>query len=315
MANNIPIQKMTPFFSIIIPTYNRAHLISKAIESVISQTFKDWELIIVDDGSTDNTKELIYFYQENEPRIRYIFQENAERSAARNKGIENSIGKYVCFLDSDDYYLDKRLQGVFDYISNLNIPKCFFYTAITYDYCGKLVERTERSRGNENVYDFIVQATIGTPQVILSKEILCKERFDPRWCIGEDMELWMRLANYDEPHFIQNQATIVAVEHEDRSVNLRQTNAAKEQLKTLNHIFFYPCGKKISVAVRKLLLSNCHFNIARFYMYKSEKLRAFLYLFKSIIIDTRNEQLKHRIYCLASLVRLTIPQEYQIKHK
>ena len=80
---------MPPFFSIIIPTYNRAHLISMAIDSVIAQTFENWELIIVDDGSTDNTKELVDNYCSIDKRIRYIYQENAERSAARNNGIIN----------------------------------------------------------------------------------------------------------------------------------------------------------------------------------------------------------------------------------
>ena len=84
---------MNPFFSIIIPTYNRAHLISKAIESVIAQTFENWELIIVDDGSTDETKDLILSYQNKVARIRYIYQQNAERSAARNNGIDKSKGK------------------------------------------------------------------------------------------------------------------------------------------------------------------------------------------------------------------------------
>ena len=99
---------MNPYFSIIIPAFNRAHLISKAIDSVIAQTFEDWELIIVDDGSTDNTKDLICNYQEKDSRINYIFQKNAERSAARNNGIANAKGEYICFLDSDDYWCDKQ---------------------------------------------------------------------------------------------------------------------------------------------------------------------------------------------------------------
>jgi glycosyltransferase involved in cell wall biosynthesis len=91
----------SPFFSIILPTYNRASFISKAIESVIDQLYNKWELIILDDGSTDNTKEIVLSF--NDDRIRYIYQENKERSAARNNGIRNAKGEYICFLDSDDY--------------------------------------------------------------------------------------------------------------------------------------------------------------------------------------------------------------------
>ncbi len=71
-----------PFLSIIIPTYNRAHTLRRPIDSILAQTFTDWELIIVDDGSTDDTKEIIEAYKD--PRIRYVWQENQERSAARN---------------------------------------------------------------------------------------------------------------------------------------------------------------------------------------------------------------------------------------
>ena len=94
-------------FSIIIPSYNRANHLPKAIESVLAQSFTDWELIIVDDGSTDNTSDVVASY--NDPRIKYIYQENAERSAARNNGIRNANGEWICFLDSDDVYLNQHL--------------------------------------------------------------------------------------------------------------------------------------------------------------------------------------------------------------
>ena len=94
---------MEPFFSVVIPTYNRAHLIKETIESVQKQTFSDWELIIVDDGSTDDTKSVVKSVDDK--RIQYVFQENAERSVARNNGFRHAKGQYICFLDSDDYYL------------------------------------------------------------------------------------------------------------------------------------------------------------------------------------------------------------------
>jgi glycosyltransferase involved in cell wall biosynthesis len=101
-----------PFFSIIIPTYNRAHIIKRPIDSILAQTFKDWELIIVDDGSTDDTKEIIESYKD--PRIRYVWQENQERSASRNHGIELAKGEWICFQDSDDEYLPEHLQVLYD---------------------------------------------------------------------------------------------------------------------------------------------------------------------------------------------------------
>src|SRR5215468_416102 len=85
--------------SVIIPAYNRADLIGETIQSVLNQTFDDFEIIIVDDGSTDSTKEVVSSF---DGPIKYLYQENRGRSCARNRGFEVSGGDYVCFLDSDD---------------------------------------------------------------------------------------------------------------------------------------------------------------------------------------------------------------------
>ena len=102
-----------PFFSIIIPTYNRANLISISIESVLKQTFTDFELIIVDDGSTDNTSEVVGNYTDN--RIFYYKKVNEERGAARNYGIKKSCGEYVNFLDSDDFFDANHLEVAYNF--------------------------------------------------------------------------------------------------------------------------------------------------------------------------------------------------------
>ena len=93
--------------SVIIPTYNRSSVLSRAIDSVLRQSFKDFELIVVDDGSTDNTKELIEKYSD---QITYIYQDNKGVSAARNKGLEHAKGEWIAFLDSDDEWKKKKLE-------------------------------------------------------------------------------------------------------------------------------------------------------------------------------------------------------------
>lgn len=99
-----------PLISVIIPSYNRELSISKAIESVIHQSFQDWELIIIDDGSEDNTRKVVRNYLE-ETRIRYFFQENRGVSFSRNKGADFANGKYLIFLDSDDYVKENWLKN------------------------------------------------------------------------------------------------------------------------------------------------------------------------------------------------------------
>jgi glycosyltransferase involved in cell wall biosynthesis len=96
-----------PIVSVIISTYNRAQFIARAIESVLAQSYPHFELIIIDDGSTDGTAEVVARYQDS--RIRYQWVENGERSRARNLGIHLSHGRYIAFLDSDDWFLPDKL--------------------------------------------------------------------------------------------------------------------------------------------------------------------------------------------------------------
>ncbi|MFM7681211.1 MAG: glycosyltransferase family 2 protein, partial [Bacteroidota bacterium] len=112
------------FFSIIIPTYNRANLLPETIRSVQNQTFEDWECIVVDDGSTDNTNQVVEEIIKLDSRIKYVFQENAERSAARNNGIRNSYGEYICFLDSDDHFLSDHLHQLKNIIETKENRTC-----------------------------------------------------------------------------------------------------------------------------------------------------------------------------------------------
>ncbi|HET6512878.1 MAG TPA: glycosyltransferase family A protein [Candidatus Kapabacteria bacterium] len=97
------------FFSIVLPTFNRAHIVPRAIESVLGQTCTDWELIIVDDGSTDDTRTLVSPYLADE-RITYSPDTNQGAARARNRGIALSRGAFITFLDSDDEYLPDHLE-------------------------------------------------------------------------------------------------------------------------------------------------------------------------------------------------------------
>lgn len=114
-----------PFFSVIIPTYNRATILPRAIQSILNQSFSDWELIVVDDGSTDNTKTTL----ENfliESRIKYLFQKNQGVCTARNLGSEKATGNYIAFLDSDDYVSESWLMDFYNEIqkSNADMVRC-----------------------------------------------------------------------------------------------------------------------------------------------------------------------------------------------
>ena len=99
---------MRPGFSIIIPTYNRAHTLMRAVDGVLLQSYPNWELIIVDDGSTDSTKEIVREVRDS--RVQYHYQENKMVATARNHGTRVATGEYICSLDSDDEIFDDYLS-------------------------------------------------------------------------------------------------------------------------------------------------------------------------------------------------------------
>jgi len=115
-----------PIFSVIIPTYNRANLLEIAIKSVLEQEFSNFELIVVDDGSEDHTRQVVNAFEDS--RIQYHYQKNQERSTARNNGIHFAKAKYICFLDDDDYYLPNYLSTFYDELSKEDFPDIILRT-------------------------------------------------------------------------------------------------------------------------------------------------------------------------------------------
>lgn len=113
-----------PTVSVVIPTFNRSNLVLEAVDSVLNQTYKDYEIIVIDDGSTDNTSGILKPYM---GRIRYVYQENQGASAAKNKGIQLARGKWISILDSDDLWLPTKLELQLNTITTLgkDFGACF----------------------------------------------------------------------------------------------------------------------------------------------------------------------------------------------
>lgn len=99
-----------PLISVIVPCYNYGHFVGDALDSVLAQTFENWECIVVDDGSTDKTKEVVTRYESKDSRIKYIYQRNRGLAASRNLGISLSKGAYIQFLDADDQIESRKLE-------------------------------------------------------------------------------------------------------------------------------------------------------------------------------------------------------------
>jgi glycosyltransferase involved in cell wall biosynthesis len=126
---------MTPFFSVVIPTYNRADLIGLTLQSVLAQQFSEFEILVVDDGSRDNTAAVVQSF--TDLRLHYLPKENAERGAARNYGLARAKGEYVLFLDSDDLLHPNHLSTLYAAIQAAATPPNFIATKYDFDRAGQ----------------------------------------------------------------------------------------------------------------------------------------------------------------------------------
>ena len=165
-------------YSIVLPTYNRGCFLRKAIESVMAQTIPNWELIIVDDGSTDNTREVVELFSSIDSRIRYIFQSNSERSAARNNGIKKAKGNWICFLDSDDIFHTTHLEIFSEEIKKTKFSKGLYFSGLSVNNFSNEKEKYNLS-GKNNV-EFVMLNSIGTPRACVSKSILNNHSFNEK---------------------------------------------------------------------------------------------------------------------------------------
>lgn len=285
-------------FSVIIPTYNRANLISKAIKSVIYQTYKNWELIVIDDGSTDNTKSIVLDFSINDERVRYIFQKNNERSSARNKGIRYSNGNWICFLDSDDIFHTTHLEIFSEEIKKRKFSKGLYFSGLSVNNFSNEKEKYNLS-GKNNV-EFVMLNSIGTPRACVSKSILNNYSFNEKLKNGEDKELWVRILN-EAPLFYHFKKTFIMIDHPYRSVNT--ISSKHESLKTLNFII-KSNKKKIRYIVRRHCLSNLYFSLAKSYINDKRPTIALYYIFKSIFINILNSQTIHKLLLVLSILGL-----------
>ena len=178
-------------FSIIIPTYNRANLISKAIQSVIDQTYGNWELIIVDDGSIDNTEEVVRSFKE--PRIKYFKKKHEERSIARNFGTEKANGTYLSFLDDDDYYLPEFLEEFNNSIESNYRPVSVFMSEELLKSGQKYIEKRLPAKLNQNKVHLVWEYEPGIRPIVIHQDILKEHKFPDEFHFGEDMHLLIRI--------------------------------------------------------------------------------------------------------------------------
>lgn len=193
---------MNPLISVIIPTYNRENTIEKSLQSVVNQTYKTIEIIVIDDGSIDNTENIVKNIQDE--RILYIKQENKGVSRARNTGILNSKGEYIAFQDSDDIWHTNKLEVQ---MKNFRGSQCgLVYSSFNKIYRNKISVMPKMKRGKEGDihFDLLKSNFIGCPTVIIKKEVIEKcGKFDENLHKYEDWEYFIRISKKYKVLFVE----------------------------------------------------------------------------------------------------------------
>ncbi len=196
--------------TIVVPSYNYGHLIGETLESVRKQTHRDWECLVVDDGSTDDTREVVKSFVARDARIKYIYQPNAGLSAARNTGIKQSAGSYLQFLDADDLLEADKLARHVEYLDQ-HEDADIVYGDARYFTSGDKELRTQGTRGARGswipkisgcggqILSRLVQSNIMVVHAALLRRTVFEAAgyFDEELSALEDWEFWIRCAAHD----------------------------------------------------------------------------------------------------------------------
>lgn len=186
-----------PFFSIVIPTYNHAHFIGRCLESILSQSFQNWEAIVINNFSDDNTIEIVESY--NDPRIHLINNANGGIIAvSRNKGISLSCGEWICFLDSDDWWAPIKLEQILNYINDYD----FIYHGMNIVSVKKFI-LSRRTLNTRQVKDNIACDLLINSNVIPNSSVAIKKSLinlvgylseEKELVAVEDLDYWIRVS-------------------------------------------------------------------------------------------------------------------------
>ena len=219
-----------PLVSVIIPTYNRGWIVRDAIDSVLGQTYADFELIVVDDGSSDRTPPILDAYGD---RLRVIRQANQGVSAARNRGIGESSGPLIALLDSDDIWLPKKLAVQVDFFKR-NPAALICQTEEIWIRNGLRVNPGKRHRKPSGmIFERSLELCLVSPSAVMVQRELFEKvgQFDESLQACEDYDLWLRVGCRFPVHLIDKPLTIKRGGHEDQLS--RQSSLDRYRIRSL----------------------------------------------------------------------------------
>jgi glycosyltransferase involved in cell wall biosynthesis len=196
-----------PKISIIIPSYNRAEYISATLNSILAQTYKDFEIIFIDDGSTDHTEEILQVYMDQDYRVKYFKQSNSERAVARTYGMSLAIGDYICLVDSDDIWYPHKLYTQLS-LMEANPDYILSYASVNrIDMQGKQLATAPRQLEGYTgwvFFELLKRNFIPSVTPMFRKEVLKKvKEQNTEFIPYEDWDFWLRMSREGKFYHIQ----------------------------------------------------------------------------------------------------------------
>lgn len=212
------------FFSVVIPTFNRGSFIARSLDSVLKQSFRDYEIIVIDDGSTDNTHQILSAY---ETSIQIYDQQNKGAGAARNLGIQKTKGTYIAFLDSDDVWFPWTLMTYHQIIQDSGFPAFLGGNATFFSEDKELASIPMIATECRNFPDYLASSDqslwLGTCSVTIRSDVLYRTGgFANRNINAEDSDLWLRLGIEQGFVFIDSPQLFGYRQHRDSAISNRE---------------------------------------------------------------------------------------------
>ena len=226
-------KRENPLVSVIVPTFNRGWILKEAIDSVLAQNFKDFELIVIDDGSTDNTPDILNSYKDD---IMAFSQNNRGVSASRNRGIALSSGRFIAFLDSDDLWMPNKLSIQVDFFNKNNDALICQTDEIWIRNNVRVNPKTRHKKLSGMIFEHSLDLCMVSPSAVMIKRELFDEvgLFDEDLPACEDYDLWLRISCGYPVYLIDTPLIIKRGGHSDQLSRMPLLD--KYRIKALNKI-------------------------------------------------------------------------------
>lgn len=267
-----------------MPTFNRVEFIGLAVDSALSQTFKDLELIVIDDGSTDGSRELLDQYR-SDKRFRYYYQENQGQSVARNKGIKEAKGEFIAFLDSDNiWYLDK-LKKQLKEIQIFQNYDIYYSDSLPIDVNGNEIPHECMSKYSGIITNHLLRDNCVSMNTVLIRKKCFAELgdFDTEDRFAEDYELWLRMSTKYKFHYSSGYSAKYRIMENQISTDKNQRFISNESV-LLDFLKRFPDA--VSVADKKRGMSFFYARRARYEISQHYFSHAYSSIIKSLMHDS-----------------------------